>query len=250
MLNPATLPIFITAFLAATVEMVEALTIVLAIGVTRGWRTALIGAATALALLAVIILVFGHVVVSIPFQQLHLVVGAILLIFGLQWLKKAILRSAGLLPLHNEDKAFQRDQTEANAQPRDDQQLLDPYGFTVVFKGVLLEGLEVVFIVLTVGAIYHNAQIAALGAAAGVLTVGVLGALVHRPLSKIPENTMKFVVAVMLTAFGLFWGGGGAGIHWPGGTLALLGLIAFIVLVSISLVAALRQVASKLVRAT
>jgi uncharacterized membrane protein len=209
-----------SAFLASAVEMVEALTIVLAVGVTRGWRAALFGVGAAAAVLAVVVAALGPALTVVPINGLRVVVGFLLLVFGLQWLRKAVLRAAGLKALHDEDAAFARQQAEAVklAAPGDG---FDAYSFTVAFKGVLLEGLEVVFIVLTVGAAQHQIGWASLGAGAAVLLVAGAGLLVHRPLSRVPENTMKFVVGVLLTTFGIFWAGEGAGVHWPGGDAAL-----------------------------
>ena len=227
------------AGLASAVEMVEALTIVLAVGVTRGWRSALLGVAAGLASLTVIVAALGPALTVIPIDGLRLVVGGLLLTFGLQWLRKAMLRASGFKALHDEDAIFRKETEELRAAgTRAD---VDWYSFTVAFKGVLLEGLEVAFIVLTFGSAQHSVSIAAAGAGAAAVAVAVVGLVVHRPLSRVPENSMKFTVGVMLTAFGAFWGGEGAGVSWPGGDVALLVLIGVIAGASLVGVAALRQ---------
>jgi uncharacterized membrane protein len=232
--------LFLGAYLASAVEMVEALTIVLAVGITRGWRSTTWGAATAVVALTVIVSVFGPTITSLPIDALRLVVGTVLLIFGLQWLRKAILRAAGLKALHDEDAIFRVEVEEARTAARDQRAGLDWYAFTVAFKGVFLEGLEVAFIVVTFGATQGNVGLAAAGAAAALVVVLVVGAVVHAPLSRVPENTMKFGVGVMLTTFGMFWAAEGAGADWPHGDLAILGLFAFVLVYSLGLVAAAR----------
>jgi uncharacterized membrane protein len=233
--------LFLAAFLACSVEMVEALTIVLAVGVTRGWRSTLIGVASATVTLAVIIAALGPALTAIPIDTLRAVVGGLLLVFGLQWLRKAILRAGGVKALHDEAAIYQR-QLEAARTAKDDQHAgLDWYSFTVAFKGVLLEGLEVAFIVVTVGSNQHNVALAALSAATALVVVLVVGVFVHAPLSRVPENTMKFVVGVMLTTFGIFWGAEGAGVKWPGNDAAIGGVLLFVVAVSLALVALVRR---------
>jgi uncharacterized membrane protein len=231
--------LFAAAFLACTVEMVEALTIVLAVGVTRGWRSARRGVAAALAALAVIVAVLGPALAHIPIDSLRVVIGALLLIFGLQWLRKAILRASGLKALHDEEAIYNAEVallTAAGKPPAHDW-----YAFTVAFKGVFLEGLEVAFIVVTFGGAQHNVAVATLGAVAALIVVLVAGVFVHGPLTRVPENTLKFGVGVMLTSFGIFWSGEGAGVDWPGADAALLVLIGFVVAVSFVLVALLRR---------
>lgn len=237
--------IFVIAasFLASGVEMVEALTIVLAAGVSRGWRSALIGVAAALVILAGVTAILGPALVLIPIDTLRLVVGALLLVFGLQWLRKAILRSAGLKALHDEDAIFQTERSAASTSGMVIRQGLDWYAFTLSFKGVLLEGLEVVFIVVTVGATSKQVPLAALGAAAALVLVTGAGILVHRPLSRVPENTLKFAVGLMLSTFGTFWAAEGAGVSWPGSDAAILGLLALYLLVSLGFVQLLRRAA-------
>ncbi len=231
----------VAAFLASAVEMVEALTIVLAVGVTRGWRSALGGVATATVALAVVVAVLGPALTLIPIDALRLVVGALLLIFGLQWLRKAVLRASGFKALHDEDAIYRRELEDARQAGTVIRAGMDWYAFTLSFKGVFLEGLEVAFIVLTFGSTQGSIPLAAAGAAAALLIVGLVGVLVHAPLSRVPENTMKFAVGVMLTTFGIFWGAEGAGVTWPGGEVAILGVLAVVILVSFGLVTMLRQ---------
>jgi len=214
----------ISVFLACAVEAVEALTIVLAVGTTRSWRSSLYGVGGALLVLAALTAALGPALTAVPINALRLVVGALLLIFGLQWLRKAILRAAGIKAQRDELQAFAQER-EAARQAGTVDPRLDAYSFTIAFKGVLLEGLEVVFIVLTFGANQHNVGLAAAAAAVAVALVAVTGLAVHRPLARVPENAMKFAVGVMLTSFGIFWGATGAGAHWPGDDAALLVLV-------------------------
>src|SRR3954452_21847226 len=208
--------LFLTAFLASGVEMVEALTIVLAVGVTRGWRSTLLGVGAATLALAILVGVLGPAVSSIPIDALRLVVGGILLIFGLQWLRKAILRASGYKALHDEDAIFAREVAEARGVEHVERVGVDWYGFTLAFKGVLLEGLEVAFIVLTFGSAQGSIPLAAAGAAAALVLVAGVGLAVRAPLARVPENAMKFAVGIMLTTFGIFWAAEGAGAKWPG----------------------------------
>jgi uncharacterized membrane protein len=223
------------AFLASAVEMVEALTIVLAMGVTRGWRATFIGSLSALVALTVVVAALGPLIDQIPFTALRIVIGGLLLIFGLQWLRKAVLRGSGYKALHDEEQIYLKEIEAARAAGHEVKAGLDWYAFTVSFKGVFLEGLEVAFIVLTFGTSHGSIPLAAAGAAAGLAVVGVAGLLIHAPLSRVPENTLKFSVGVMLTSFGIFWSGEGAKVDWPGGEIALLGIIAFIVAVSLGM---------------
>jgi uncharacterized membrane protein len=227
--------------LACAVEAVEALTIVLAVGATRSWRSALTGAGVALLVLAALTAALGPALTALPINVLRVIVGALLLIFGLQWLRKAILRAAGLKATHDEREAYEHELANARGAGAVDRARLDPYSFTVAFKGVLLEGLEVVFIVLTFGANQHNVGLAAAAAAVAVLAVIGAGFAVHAPLARVPENTLKFAVGVMLTSFGTFWGAEGAGAHWPGADAALLVLIPVILVTSLGLVAVFRR---------
>jgi uncharacterized membrane protein len=230
----------LAVFVACVVESVEALTIVLAVGVTRGWHATMRGVAAGLAALAVIVAALGPALTVIPINALRLVVGGLLLIFGLGWLRKAILRGAGFKALHDEDAIFQR-QREAAEHAEHTGLFGDSYSFTLAFKGVLLEGLEVVFIVLTFGANQSNIPLAAVGAVAAVLLVTGVGIAIRAPLARVPENSLKFVVGVLLTSFGIFWGVEGAGGSWPGSDAALLGIIAFVLGAALAAVAGLRR---------
>jgi uncharacterized membrane protein len=230
-----------SAFLASAVEFVEALTIVLASGITRGWRSSLTGLAAATVALAAIVAALGPALTLIPIDVLRLVVGGLLLAFGLQWLRKAILRASGFKALHDEDAIFARETAEAEGAAHEERAGLDWYGFTLSFKGVLLEGLEVAFIVLTFGSTQGSIKLAALGAAIALVLVAVVGVLVRAPLTRVPENTMKFAVGVMLTTFGIFWSAEGAGAHWPGDEASLPVVLAFVVLVSFGAVTLLRR---------
>jgi uncharacterized membrane protein len=230
----------LSVFLACAVEAVEALTIVLAVGSTRSWRSALTGVGVAVVVLAIVTAGLGPALTALPINALRVVVGGLLLIFGLQWLRKAILRASGLKALHDEREAYEQEQAAARAagSPATG---LDAYTFTIAFKGVLLEGLEVVFIVLTFGANQHNVGLAAVAAGVAVLAVVIGGLAVRAPLARVPENTMKFGVGVMLTSFGIFWGGEGAGAHWPGSDASLLVIIPALLAFSVAMVAVLRR---------
>jgi uncharacterized membrane protein len=229
------------SFLASTVEMVEALTIVLAVGVTRGWRSSLIGVGVALVALAVVCAVLGPALTLIPLGALQLVVGAVLLVFGLQWLRKAILRASGHKALHDEAAIFQRELRDARAAGGAVKAGLDWYAFTLCFKGVLLEGLEVAFIVVTFGATAKSVGWAAVGAALALILVLLVGVYVRAPLSRVPENTLKFGVGLMLSAFGTFWSAQGAGVTWPGDDFSILGLLAVYTVASLGLVRSLTE---------
>ena len=239
--------LFLTTFLASGVEAVEALTIVLGVGVVRGWRSTLIGAGAACLVLAVLVAALGPALGSIPIDALRLVVGALLLAFGLQWLRKAILRSSGYKALHDEGEAYREERERAAAAGQVERGHMDWYSFTVAFKGVLLEGLEVVFIVIAFGTAHGSLGLAAAGAGAALVVVLLAGVLTRGPLSRVPENTIKFAVGLLLTSFGCFWSVEGAGADWPGGDLALLGVIAFIAALSFCLVQVLRRRRSRLV---
>ena len=231
----------LSAFLASAVEMVEALTIVLASALARGWRSSLAGVGAATVALAAITAALGPALTAIPLNGLRLAVGALLLVFGLQWLRKAILRASGFKALHDEDAIFARELEEARGAGSDTRAGLDWYGFVLSFKGVLLEGLEVVFIVLTFGSAQHSIPLAAVGAAGALVLVAGVGILVRAPLARVPENLMKFTVGVMLTTFGIFWSTEGAGAHWPGADVSLLGILAFVIVVSLALVEVLKR---------
>ena len=227
-------------FAACAVEMVEALTIVLAVGITRGWRAARLGIAVALATLATIVAALGPTLTLIPLDTLRLVIGFLLLAFGLQWLRKAILRAAGAMALHDEARIFEQEQAEARAH-QVAAGTFDWYAFTLSFKGVFLEGLEVAFLVIAFGDSHHNLALGAVAAAAALVVVVVLGVAVHGPLSRVPENVLKFGVGLMLISYGTFWGGESAGVVWPGGDAAILGLLAFYGAISWLLVVAVRR---------
>jgi uncharacterized membrane protein len=248
-MSTGTLLTILGAFLASAVEMVEALTIVLGVGIVRGWRSTLIGVASAGIVLAVLVAALAPALRHIPINSLRLVVGALLLAFGLQWLRKAILRSGGFKALHDEDEIFKDEQNRAASARTDQRAGLDWYSFTVAFKGVLLEGLEVVFIVIAFGSTNGHLGLAVAGAVAAFVVVVVAGLLVRGPLARVPENTIKFVVGVLLTSFGCFWAAEGAGVDWPGNELSLLGVIAFFVVVSFGLVRVLRRRRTTLVPA-
>jgi uncharacterized membrane protein len=232
--------IFVATFLAAAVEAVEALTIVLAVGVVRGWRSTLLGVGTAALALAATVVLLGPALSRIPIDTLRFVVGTLLLLFGLQWLRKAVLRAGGYRPLHDEAAAFTRERADAESAHAATTRI-DWYAFTVAFKGVLLEGLEVAFIVVAFGSSQGHVDVAVAGAAAAVLLVAAVGLAAHRPLAKVPENTIKFVVGVLLTSFGVFWAGEGAGVDWPGADLAIVAIVAFVGLVSLVLTRDLRR---------
>jgi Ca2+/H+ antiporter, TMEM165/GDT1 family len=224
--HSGTLVLVVAVFLASTVEMVEALTIVLAVGVTRGWRSALEGVAAALVTLAALVIVLGPTLIHlVPLTTLRLVVGGLLLVFGLQWLRKAILRASGLKAKHDEDAIF--DQQVAAMSGPAGAAGRDASGFVVAFKGVFLEGLEVVVIVLTLGTASHNLGLAATAAGAAVVIVTIVGSILARQLSSVPENALKMVVGLMLVSFGTFWAGEGIAVHWPGSDLAIPVLVAF-----------------------
>src|SRR4051794_23198403 len=234
--------LFLAAFLASAVEMVEALTIVLAVGLTRGWRSTLLGAGGAMLALAAVVGALGPALSGVPIDDLRLVVGGLLLIFGLQWLRKAVLRASGHKALHDEDALFRRELAAAQSASAGRRGLVaDWYGFTVSFKSVVLEGLEVVFIVVTFGASAHDVPVAVVAALIAVLVVAAAGIAVRAPLSRVPENTMKFVVGVLLCAFGTFWGAEGAGATWPGSDAAILALVLLYGGVALLLAAALRD---------
>ena len=233
MLTPSVISTITAAFLGSFVEVVEAFTIVLAVGLTRSWRPALQGAALALALLVVLVLVFGPLFALIPLHVLQFMVGVLLLFFGMRWLRKAILRSAGFIPLHDEAQAYANEADLLKRLAMDKRadylamdKRADYLAMLAAFKAVLLEGVEVVFIVIAVGTAHGLTFYAGLGALAAVVLVIIIGALVHKPLTQVPENGLKFAVGLMLTAFGIFWTGEGLGAEWPGADFMLLGLLA------------------------
>jgi uncharacterized membrane protein len=223
-MSGAEIGLALSVFFACAVEAVEALTIVLAVGNTRSWSSTMSGVGAATVTLATVVVALGPALTSLPIGVLRLVVGGLLLVFGLQWLRKAVLRSAGYKALHDEAEIY-REEREAARAAGEPHGGFDGYSFTIAFKGVLLEGLEVAFIVLTFGANQHHIGVAAMAAGAAVMAVVLAGLAVRAPLARAPENTMKFAVGVMLSSFGMFWGAEGAGASWPGGDAALLAVI-------------------------
>jgi uncharacterized membrane protein len=219
-------PAMTAAFLASLVEAVEALTIVLAVATVRGWRPAGVGAFAGLMLLALIVAALGPLLDRVPLHLLQITIGILLLLFGMRWLRKAILRSAGVIPLHDEAMAFATKTAALREQARRHEARLDWLAGVASFKAVLLEGLEVVFIVIALSAGRGQIVAASAGAVAACLLVAVVGLVVHRPLARVPENTLKFAVGVMLSAFGLFWTGEGLGVSWPGADLAIVAFAA------------------------
>ena len=238
------LALFISVFFACAVEAVEAVTIVLAAGTARDWKSAWRGVIAGLITLAVIIAAFGPAISHLPISFLRIVVGGLLLVFGLTWLRKAILRSSGYKALHDEEKIFQEEIAAARIAAKETRHgVADWYAFTLSYKGVLLEGLEVAFIVLTFGTIDHKVGLASVAAITAVLIVIAAGFALRAPLAKVPENTMKFGVGILLTAFGIFWGAegsAGVGKKWPGDNWAVLGLIAGVAVFSFILVQVLK----------
>jgi uncharacterized membrane protein len=238
--------LFLAVFLACVVEAVEALTIVLAAGTSRDWHSAISGVVSGIVLLAVVVAVLGPALTVLPLGALRVVVGGLLVIFGLQWLRKAVLRACGLRALHDEDASYALELAAANAAPACRSAIVgDWYSFSLSFKGVVLEGLEVAFIVLTFGANQRDIPLAAVAAVIALLVVTIAAVAVRAPLSRVPENTMKFAVGVMLTSFGVFWGAEGAGAQWPGEDAALLVLAPVMTGFALALVAVLRRIAAQ-----
>jgi len=215
-------PAVSAAFLASLVEFVEAFTIVLAAGTLRGWRAAISGTAAALAVLVWVVVALGPLLDQIPRHWLALLIGTLLLLFGMGWLRKAVLRAAGIVALHDENAAFASETVNLSGAATPGRAGFDWLGGVIAFKAVLLEGLEVVFIVIAVGAGRGLLLPASLGALAACVVVLAIGAIVHRPLARVPENTLKFSVGVILSAFGVFWTGEGLGIAWPGADFMIL----------------------------
>jgi uncharacterized membrane protein len=252
-MTAANLALFVSVFIACTVEAVEAVTIVLAAGTARDWKSARRGVLVGLAVLAVIIGSFGPAISHLPISILRVGVGGLLLVFGLQWLRKAIMRASGYKALHDEDKIFKEELAAARLAGNTSKFGVDDwYAFTLSFKGVLLEGLEVAFIVLTFGSIQHQIGLASVAAGLAVVMTVIAGFALAKPLSKVPENTMKFSVGILLTAFGIFWGAEGSRgskAKWPGDNWAVIGLIAFVTLASLLLVAIMKRAKAGEVRA-
>jgi uncharacterized membrane protein len=233
-------PSVTAAFLGSLVEFVEALTIVLAVGTVRGWRSALLGTAGGLIVLTALVALLGPTLTVVPMTALQLVIGLLLLLFGLSWLRKAVLRAAGMLPLHDEGAIF-RNTTAALREHGASVVRWDAIAIVTTFKAVVLEGLEIVFIVLAVGATAHMLIPASLGAAAAGLVVVLAGVALRRPLARVPENTLKFAVGVLIGSFGAFWVGEGLGVHWPGADLSILWLAACFLAVSLLTTRVLRR---------
>jgi uncharacterized membrane protein len=233
----------VSVFLASAVECVEALTIVLAVGISRGWPSALAGVGAALLALSVLVLALGTGLSALPLDAIKLVVGALLLLFGFQWLRKAVLRQAGLKAMRDETVAYGAE-LEAAREAERPPGGWDGYSFAVAFKGVLLEGLEVALIVVTLGASRHEIPLAAAAAGVAALVVLAAGLVVRHPLARVPENTLKFAVGVMLSSFGIFWGAEGLGAHWPGGEAMLPALVIVVLGGSLLAVRRLRATAA------
>ena len=239
-MTSSTVVLFLAVFGASAVEMVEALTIVVASGTARGWRSALEGAGVAVVVLAAIVGAVGVPLIHlVPISALRVVVGSILLVLGLNWLRKAILRSSGHIAFHDEDIIYQK--TVASLTESDgrlQRTARDSVGFAVAFKGVFLEGTEVVLIVLSLGSSDHKMLLASLTAGAALCIVTIVGAVVARQLSEVPENAMKMTVGIMLSSFGIFWAGEGAKVRWPGSDvfiLVLIGVFGFVAFLAIEL---------------
>ena len=230
-----------SAFLASTVEVVEAFTIILAVATLRGWKPAGLGTLAALAILAIIVVGLGPLLDLVPLHGLELVIGVLLLLFGLGWLRKAMLRAAGIMALHDETAIFERERRELGEETARKAASADWIAGIAAFKAVLLEGLEVVFIVVAVGAGRGLLWPAAIGALAACIAVLLVGVLVHKPLARVPENSVKFVVGVMLSSFGVFWTGEGLGVPWPGADLSLVGLAVIFLVTGIVTVSFLKS---------
>jgi uncharacterized membrane protein len=239
-MNAAELGLSLSVFLACAVEAVEALTIVMAVGYTRSWPSALAGVGTAVLALAAVVLGLGTAVTSLPIDELRILIGSLLLIFGVQWLRKAILRAAGMKTLHDERQAYDHEVAAARAARRP-LGGFDAYSFAIALKGVLLEGFEVALIVVTFGANQHRIALATAAAGVAVAVVIAAGVAARAPLARVPENTMKFAVGVMLSSYGIFWVAEGAGASWPGGDASLLAIIPVLLGGSIVAVLALRR---------
>ena len=226
-------PTVIAAFLASLVEFVEALTIVLAVGTVRGWRPALIGTGAGAVALVLLVGILGPALTSVPISILQLVIGVLLLLFGMRWLRKAILRSAGVIALHDEGDVFVKETTSLHKERPSTIVTWDAVAIATTFKAMLLEGLEVVFIVIAVGATGNMLIPATMGAGIACALVIILGIVSHRPLAQVPENLLKFTVGVLLSAFGIFWLGEGLGFSWPGEDAAILGMIFVLIAVAV-----------------
>jgi Ca2+/H+ antiporter, TMEM165/GDT1 family len=234
-------PALLASFLASSVECVEAMTIVLAVGAVRGWRPALLGAGLAAALLASLVAVFGAGLALIPLASLQTTIGVLLLLFGMRWLRKAVLRAGGVIALRDEAANY-ASETGALRHAPGKARGWDAIGIATSFKAVSLEGIEVVFIVIALGAAGGALIPATVGALAAAVLVAAVGLLLHRPLARVPENALKFAVGVMLSSFGTFWIGEGYGVDWPGADLSVLGLIAGFLASALLSVGAIRRI--------
>jgi uncharacterized membrane protein len=238
-------PAVTAAFLSSLVEAVEALTIVLSVATVRGWRPAGLGALAGLGSLALIVLALGPLLEQAPLHALQLVIGVLLLLFGLRWLRKAILREAGIIPLHDEELAFATETAALRGQAREGKARLEWLAGLASYKAVLLEGLEVVFVVIAVGSGRGLLVPASVGALAACALVAAVGFAIHRPLARVPENTLKFAVGVMLSSFGVFWTGEGLGVPWPGEDLAIPGFAALFLAMALGCTRLLRAPAER-----
>jgi uncharacterized membrane protein len=235
-------PLFVSIFLACAVEAVEATTIVLAAGTARDWRSSLQGVGVALGGLSLIILILGPAISLIPIGALRLIVGVLLLWFGLSWLRKAVLRAAGRKALHDEAAIYQLELAAARSAKAGKRFAVhDWYAFTLSFKGVFLEGIEVVFIVISFGGLQSKLFLASMAALSAVVIVAIAGVILRQPMARVPENTMKYFVGAVLTSFGIFWGAEGLGYNWPHGDSALLLIFPLVFIVSWGFVIRLRS---------
>lgn len=238
--------VLFASFMGTAVEFIEALTIVLAVGIVKGWKSSLSGMAVAVVLLAVLVTIFG-----IPLMRLmnvgvfQFLIGLFMLLFGIRWLRKAILRYSGLKALHLEDEAFEKELERQRAHGKENKSI-NGFAFATTFNGVFLEGLESIFIVLTFGASAHAMSSAVAGSIIGLIVVVLAGVLLRKPLSLIPENTMKFIVGVMLTGFGVFWVGEGLGIAWWQQDISIPVILAVLLVVSLCCISALKNSSRKL----
>jgi uncharacterized membrane protein len=233
------------AFMGSLVEFIEALTIVLAVGTTRGWRPALLGATAGIVALVIIVAALGPALLAIPIHALQLLVGILLLLFGMRWLRKAILRAGGVLALHDEDAAFEGERRVLSSARVAHRARVDPLGFLTAFKAVLLEGIEVVFIVVAVGAAGGLLLPASLGALVALALALLAGVFIRRPLARAPENSLKFAVGVLIAGFGIFWLGEGMGVAWPGEDWAIIGIVTVLLVTALGLVRAVRVLATR-----
>ena len=238
-------PSILAAFLASLVEFIEALTVVLAVGTVRGWRSALTGTGLGLVVLLALVLVLGPALTRIPLNLVQLVVGTLLLLFGLRWLRKAILRAAGVIALHDEEAVYVHETANLRRHAGNRSALMDKAAVAAAFKIVMLEGIEVVFIVIAIGASGRMLLPASVGALTALALVILLGIVVHRPLARVPENTLKFAVGVLLSAFGTFWAGEGIGVVWIGADRTIFVLIGGYLMMGLMLVPLARARAAK-----